>query len=118
MCSFDARREEQSAYSLLGKLGNQKALARVTGTSRRASGWEGEKVARSWGTHPSHPLDNVYEQAWKDYLWSLPAALLGTRRVLARQGWAGEKVAILSILREHFPAALTHTSHERFSCNR
>src|SRR6185503_7000825 len=29
-----------------------------------------------------------------------PAALLGTRRVLARQGWAGEKVAFLSILRE------------------
>ena len=25
-----------------------KALARATGTSRRASGWAGEKVARSW----------------------------------------------------------------------
>ena len=31
---------------------NQKALARVNGTSRRASGWAGENVARSGGTHP------------------------------------------------------------------
>jgi hypothetical protein len=31
-------------------------------------------------------------------LWSLPAALFGKRRVLARQGWAGEKDVILSIL--------------------
>jgi hypothetical protein len=52
-----------------------------------------------WGTHPGHPRENVHEQAWKDHLWSLAAALLGTRRVLARQGWAGEKVAFLSILR-------------------
>jgi len=29
-----------------------------------------------------------------------PVALPGTRRVLARQGWAGEKVAFLSILRD------------------
>ena len=29
-----------------------------------------------------------------------PAALPGTRRVLARQGWAGEKAAFLSILRD------------------
>jgi hypothetical protein len=35
-----------------------------------------------WGTHPSHLGDNVHEQAWKDQLWSLAAALLGTRRVL------------------------------------
>jgi hypothetical protein len=77
--SLDARSEEQSAYSPLGKLGNQqvlvrcaqlraalatpleggigkeKALARAEGTSRRASGWAGEKAARSWD-HPSHPL--------------------------------------------------------------
>ena len=31
-------------------------------------------------------------------LWSLAAALFGKRRVLARQGWAGEKDVILSIL--------------------
>ena len=30
---------------------------------------------------------------------SLAAALIGTRRVLARQGWEGEKVAFLSVLR-------------------
>jgi hypothetical protein len=33
----------------------------------------------------------MHEQAWKNHLWSLAAALLGTRRVSARQGWAGEK---------------------------
>ena len=31
------------------------------------------------------------------------AALPGTRRVLARQGWAGEKAAFLSILQTSFP---------------
>ena len=30
--------------------------------------------------------------------FSLVAALLGERRVSARQGWAGEKLALLSIL--------------------
>jgi hypothetical protein len=34
---------------------NRKALAWANGTSRRASGWAGEKVARSWD-HPTHPL--------------------------------------------------------------
>jgi hypothetical protein len=29
-----------------------------------------------WGTHPSHPGDNVNERAWRDHLWSLAAALL------------------------------------------
>ncbi|MFI5247793.1 MAG: hypothetical protein ACHQWV_04480, partial [Nitrospirales bacterium] len=39
--------------------------------------------------------DNVYEQAWKDHLgFSLAAALLGTRRASARQGWAGAKVGL------------------------
>src|SRR2546422_5511048 len=32
---------------------------------------------------------------------SLAAALYGTRRVLARQGWADEKAACMSILREY-----------------
>ena len=35
-------------------------------------------------------MENVYEQAWKDYLESLAAALPAERRVLARRGWAGE----------------------------
>jgi hypothetical protein len=47
-----------------------------------------------WGTHPGHPMDNVHEQAWKDNLWSLAAALLGTRRVSARQGWEGKKSSL------------------------
>jgi len=29
-----------------------------------------------WGNHPGHPGDNVHEQAWKDHIWSLAAALL------------------------------------------
>jgi hypothetical protein len=37
----------------LGKLETQKALARANGTSRRASEWAGENVARSWD-HPTH----------------------------------------------------------------
>ena len=53
--SLDARSEEQSAYSLRGSWGNQKALARANGMSRRAGGQAGENIARSWD-HPSHPL--------------------------------------------------------------
>ncbi len=36
----------------------------------------------------------------------LPAALPAERRVLARRGWAGEKVAILSILRKSYSIVL------------
>ena len=43
-----------------------------------------------WGTHPSHPGGNTHEEAWKDHLCSLAAALPVERRVLARRGWAGE----------------------------
>ena len=38
-----------------GKVGESEALARANGTSRRASGWAGENVARSWD-HPGDPL--------------------------------------------------------------
>ena len=45
----------------------------------------------------------------RGYAWpSLAAALTGTRRVLAHRGWAGEKVAFLSSLREYFPLCYTH----------
>jgi hypothetical protein len=50
-----------------------------------------------WGTHPGHPGQR-HEQAWKDHLYSLAAALPAEQRVLARWGWAGESVAFLSIL--------------------
>jgi len=43
-----------------------------------------------WGTHPGHPKDNIHEQAWKDYIGELAAALPAKRRVSARRGWAGE----------------------------
>src|ERR1041384_6135461 len=35
-------------------------------------------------------LGNVHEQAWKDHLYSLAAALPAEQRVLARWGWAGQ----------------------------
>jgi hypothetical protein len=31
---------------------------------------------RSWGPKPGHPLKEGNEQAWKDHLFSLAAALL------------------------------------------
>ena len=55
--------------------------------------WAGEKVARSGGLIRVI-LGNVHEQAWKDHLWSLAAALLGTKPVSARRGWAGEKAGL------------------------
>src|ERR1041384_2371203 len=54
-CSFDARSKGQPGHSPKAgyrKIEDWKALARVNGTSRRASGWEGEKVARSWKSSP------------------------------------------------------------------
>jgi hypothetical protein len=29
-----------------------------------------------WGAHPGYPWENVHEQAWKDHIRSLAAALL------------------------------------------
>src|SRR6267378_5718842 len=69
-CSSDARSEGQSGDSL-GREGlmvqrrKQEALARANGTSRRASGWAGEKVARSERSISPHPRrDN--ERAWRE----------------------------------------------------
>ena len=48
-----------------------------------------------WGTHPSHPVDNIHERTWADYLESLAVALLGTRRVLeniSRQCAVGKEI--------------------------
>jgi hypothetical protein len=51
----------------------------------------------------------------------LAAALPGTRRGLARRGWAGKKVAFLSILQEGFSVVLyvqtigVLACHHRFS---
>ena len=86
--SLDARSEEQSAYSLWGSWGNQKALARANGTSRRASGWAGENIARSWD-HPSHPLkrDSLLRPCVQR------RASLGEEAVLADSGRAGEVAA-------------------------
>ena len=51
-----------------------------------------------WGTHPGHPWGNINEQAWKNHLWSLAAALLGkgaSRRV--RVGWVRSLVCLSSL---------------------
>jgi len=42
-------------------------LARANGTSRRASGWAGEKAGRSGRSVSPHPW-RENEQAWKDCL--------------------------------------------------
>jgi len=60
LCSSDARSEGQSGDSLgregvMVQIRKQKALARANGTSRRASGWVGEKVARSGRSISPHP---------------------------------------------------------------
>ena len=67
------------------KENSQKVLARVNGTSRRASGWAGENVARSWD-HSSHPLVSG----------RIAAALLVERRILVRRGGRVRNLGFLS----------------------
>src|SRR5438132_14184232 len=60
LCSSDARSEGQSGDSLrresvMLQRRKQGALARANGTSRRASGWAGEKAARSGRSISPHP---------------------------------------------------------------
>ena len=92
------------ATPLKGDVGSRKALARANGTSRRASGWAGENIARSWD-HPSHPLkrDSSLRPCPRN------GASLDEEAVLADSGRAGEIAAgvgrvrspdFLSILRE------------------
>jgi len=76
-----------------GEVEESKALVRANGTSRRASGWAGENVARSWD-HPSHPLV-------KGGKGSLAAALPVERHVLACRGWAGENNGHFEHLARH-----------------
>ena len=79
MCSFDARIRGSTRPPFEGSRGRldgflcwrnarlQKVLARADGTSRRASGWAGEKVARSGRSISPNPRrDN--ERAWRDHL--------------------------------------------------
>ena len=54
-CSFDARSKGQPRPLPLREVYGVEGLAWANGTSRRASGWAGENVARSWD-HPTHPL--------------------------------------------------------------
>jgi hypothetical protein len=48
-----------------------------------------------WGTHPGHPRGNMHEHDWKDHRRAFAVALLGSRRVSARQGWVGEKSGLI-----------------------
>ena len=68
------------------------ALAWADGTSRRASGWAGENVARSWD-HPSHPL------------WSGSSLRPCLGQGASRRARVGRVrcLAVLSILRECSP---------------
>ena len=83
--SLDARSEGQPGCSPEGGGKNQKALARANGTPRRASGWAGENVARSWD-HPSHPL--VSDSSLRPCLGQGESQ--GKESVLADSGRAGE----------------------------
>ncbi len=44
-----------------------------------------------WGDSSGSSLGYRKRGTWKNYLWSLAAALPAEWRVLARRGWAGEK---------------------------
>ena len=70
-------------------------------------GWSGEfpvlaqravsedpRWTRAVGNSSGPSQSTVTKQAWRHYLDLLTAALRGRRRVLARQGWAGEKVGL------------------------
>ena len=64
-CSSDARSEGQSGDSLeredvMVQKRKQEALAWANGTSRRATGWAGEKAARSGS--PSRPPSHEEER--------------------------------------------------------
>jgi len=91
-------------HSLKRGIKSRKALAWVTGTSRRASGWAGESVMCSWD-HPSHPL--LSDSSLGPCLGQ--GTSQGEESVLADSGRAGEitarvgrvrSLAILSILRD------------------
>ncbi len=56
-----------------------------------------------WGTHPGHPGNTYASKLGRGIFIHSPAAFLGTRRVLARQGWAGEKSGLF----EHPATILT-----------
>jgi hypothetical protein len=91
--SLDARSEEQSAYSLWERCGNQKALARANGTSRRASGWAGEKDARS-GRPNRSPSRREGQRSFEIKKDSLAVLLLAQRA--ASEGWGERPGALLA----------------------
>ena len=67
LCSFDARSKGQPRPLPSMQSGESlKALAWDNGTSRRASGWEGEKAARS-GRSNRPPSEERNERAWKEH---------------------------------------------------
>jgi len=93
---------------------SRKVHAWANGTSRRASGWAGESVVRSWD-HPSHPL--VSASSLQTCLGQ--GASLGEEAVLADSGRAGEitirvgwvrSLDFLSILRDVLPLFQTYRS--------
>jgi hypothetical protein len=81
--------KDSLAVPMSAKWENRKTLARDYGTSRRASGWAGENVARSGGLIQAI-LEKRQRASLEKISLVLAAALHGIRRVLARRGWAGE----------------------------
>ena len=63
--------QERAASATPLTRGNEecKALARDNGTSRRANGWAGEKVARSGKSINQPPSLERNEQAWMEHVY-------------------------------------------------
>ena len=64
-----------------GELRNQKALARANGTSWRASGWAGEKAARS-RNQSGHPINSTMKAK---AIYSRVSVTCGQSRELVRE---------------------------------
>jgi hypothetical protein len=58
-----------------------------------------KECKENWKAALNARSGDSFKPFWNNMLGSLAAALSAERRVLARRGWAGEKVAFLSILR-------------------
>ena len=56
---------------------SQTPLARANGTSRRASGWAGEKVARKVRSISPHPRRET-KRAWRDHVYRPIRAVKGS----------------------------------------
>src|SRR5437879_1459049 len=82
--------KDSLAVPLRAKLENRKTLARANGTSRRASGWAGDKEARSGRTSSPPSREKVEDR------WSLDARIRGSTRLPFEKREADLQGAILT----------------------